>query len=261
MHNDRRFGSGEDPQHDHDNSLQNQLEALQRQLDSLRGIESSRHAPGDSWPDRDDAPQNTAHQNTMACQPDPVSFQHDHKIFQHDQSSSPHGDPEDGDADDPTVRFENIREIALRRLEQRDYSRGELSEYLVRRRGCDSEIVDQVLDRLAEVGLVDDERFAAQWVSSRRRTRKLSKRAIAQELRTKAVDPQIIDQALAQIDTDDEYQAALELCRQRAARMTGVSRDAAYRRLGGFLARRGYSAGVAMPVIRQVLDEGFADEL
>lgn len=145
--------------------------------------------------------------------------------------------------------------MALRRLEQRDYSRGELSDYLVRRRGADPEIVEAVLARLEGVGLVDDARFAASWVDSRRRTRQLSRRALAQELRAKHVDTQLIDAVLDAGDQEEERELALAACRTKALRLHGVDREVAFRRLAGALARKGFPSSTVVSVVKQVLDE------
>ncbi|MDK9649997.1 regulatory protein RecX [Propionibacterium freudenreichii] len=149
----------------------------------------------------------------------------------------------------------SAKEIALRRVDRRDHSRGELTDYLVRKRQLDPGIVAEILDRFVEVGIVDDARFARNWAQERARTRRLSRRAISRELSVRGVSEELIEIALDQISPDDERQAALELCRIKARRLHGVDRQVALRRLSGQLARRGYSTGVAMPVIFQVLDE------
>lgn len=147
--------------------------------------------------------------------------------------------------------------MALRRLEMRDYSRAELAAYLVRR-GAEPEVVDQVLTRLESVGLVDDARFARSWVDSRRRTKQLSQRALAQELRAKKVDAEVIESALArddEVDGEGERQLALQACRARASRVHGLEHEVAFRRLAGALARKGFETSTVVSVVTQVLEE------
>lgn len=163
-----------------------------------------------------------------------------------------HGPSPDGPDADP---LEVTREMTLRRLEQRDYSRGELSDYLVRRRGADPEVAEAVLVRLEAVGLIDDARFAASWVDSRRRTKQLSRRALVQELRAKKVSDELIDAALEEVDGEQERELALSACRARANRLHGVDRQVAFRRLAGALARKGFPASTVVSVVTQVLDE------
>ncbi|ERK59615.1 regulatory protein RecX, partial [Propionibacterium acidifaciens F0233] len=163
--------------------------------------------------------------------------------------------PAPGSPDPDADPAEVVRELALRRLEQRDYSRGELVDHLVRRRGCERGVVDAVLDRFEAVGLVDDARFAALWAESRRRSRGLSGGAIARELRARHVSEEIIAGVLASFDPDGEAATAQELARSRARTMRGLDRRVAYRRLAGFLARRGYGPSVAADAVARALDE------
>ncbi|PRC51825.1 recombination regulator RecX, partial [Mycobacterium sp. ITM-2017-0098] len=72
--------------------------------------------------------------------------------------------------------------------------------------------------RLTQVGLVDDEDFAEQWVRSRRVNAGKGKRALAAELRTKGVDSEVIDAALADIDAAAERTRAEQLVRDKLRR-------------------------------------------
>src|SRR6185312_6050189 len=98
------------------------------------------------------------------------------------------------------------------------------------------------LDRLGQVGLVDDADFAEQWIRSRRANAGKGKRALAAELRTKGVDNEVITAALAEIDADAERERAEQLVRDRLRReKLGDDDTKIARRLVGMLARRGYS--------------------
>ncbi|HHU09057.1 MAG TPA: regulatory protein RecX [Intrasporangiaceae bacterium] len=132
-------------------------------------------------------------------------------------------------------------------------SRHQLREKL-RQRNCPDDVAEAVLDRMSEVGLVDDEKFAEAYVRSKQVTRGLSKRALAHELRTKGVDRDTADEVLAQVGPIDEQERARELVEARMSRMRGLGRDVAMRRLAGMLARKGYPAGLSLRVIREVVD-------
>ena len=115
------------------------------------------------------------------------------------------------------------------------------------------EAAEAVLDRMGEVGLVDDAAFARDWVASRQQRRHLSRTALRRELQTKGVDREVIDEALSDVEGADEHRAALDLARRRAAHDGGLPREVAYRRLGGVLARRGFSSSVTTRVLAEVL--------
>jgi regulatory protein len=104
------------------------------------------------------------------------------------------------------------------------------------------------------VGLVDDAAFARDWVESRQQRRHLSKSALRRELQTKGVDREQIDEAVAEVEGDDELAAAEALALKKVRSMTGLAREVQYRRLAGALARRGFSAGVTSTVLGRVLD-------
>jgi regulatory protein len=129
----------------------------------------------------------------------------------------------------------------------------------MRRKGFEEAVVTEILERYAEVGLIDDQVFARAWVDSRHRSRGLSKRALAGELRRKGVDPDFVDEAVAAVSDDDEREAALALARRRYRSLAGQSDDAVLRKLVGMLARKGYGSGVAIPVVKQVLAEAESD--
>jgi regulatory protein len=129
-------------------------------------------------------------------------------------------------------------------------TRAELEAQLAKR-GYPDDVSRSVLDRLTEVGLIDDADFAEQWVHSRRINAGKGKRALAAELRNKGVDDEVIDEALAGIDAGAERQRAEELVRARLRRerMTPEDEPKVMRRLVGMLARRGYSQGMAFDVV------------
>jgi regulatory protein len=155
---------------------------------------------------------------------------------------------------DPEADPESVaREIVLRKLTAQARSRSELAKALSQR-NVPEQTARAVLDRFEEVGLVDDAAFADSWVKSRQSRRHLSKRALRQELVRKGVGREEIDDAVGQVDGDDEYQAARELAVKKLRGMSGLDRAVQYRRLGGALGRRGFSPGITSRVLSEVLD-------
>ncbi|WP_053645389.1 regulatory protein RecX [Streptomyces sp. XY431] len=162
--------------------------------------------------------------------------------------------------EEPADPESRARDICLRLLTGAAKSRKQLADAL-RKREVPDEVAEEVLTRLEEVGLIDDAAFARAWVESRHSVRGLSRRALAQELRTKGISGELAEQALAQLDHDDETEAARALVDRRLRATRGLERQTRTRRLVGLLARRGYSEGLAFRVVRDALDaEGSADE-
>lgn len=159
------------------------------------------------------------------------------------------GHPEDELGDPETV----ARTVCLRLLERSPRTRAELAETLSRR-GVPGEVVDGVLDRFTEVGLVDDQAFARAWVDSRQRTRGLAARALAGELHRRGVAREVVEEALLAVAPEEEELAARQLVRRKMRTSAGLEPTARARRLLGVLARKGYSGEIARRVVRSELD-------
>jgi regulatory protein len=141
--------------------------------------------------------------------------------------------------------------LCLRLLTARARTRTELAGQLAKR-GYPDDVSARVLDRLADVGLVDDADFAEQWVHSRRVNAGKGKRALAAELHTKGVDSDVITSVLSDINPDAERDRAEELVRKKLRRenLSDEAADARVtRRLVAMLARRGFSQGMAYDVV------------
>ena len=148
---------------------------------------------------------------------------------------------------------EVAREICLRQLAVRPRTRAELATAL-RRRGIADEVAAEVLDRYDEVGLIDDEAFARAWVTSRHHGRGLARRALAGELRQRGVDGEAVGAALTELDPATEAATARALVDRKLRGMAGAAPDAAFRRLAGMLARKGYPAGLAFRIVKEALE-------
>jgi regulatory protein len=153
----------------------------------------------------------------------------------------------DSTAADP---YAVARTIVLRRLAVRAQTRHEL-ERALRMKNVPTDVAEDVLDRMASVGLVDDTCFASAWVESRQQRRHLSAPALRRELQAKGVDRDTIETALAPVDGDAELAAARALVERKSATMAGLADQVRYRRLAGLLSRRGFGP----PVIARVLED------
>ncbi|MFX4270951.1 regulatory protein RecX [Propionibacteriaceae bacterium Y1685] len=160
-------------------------------------------------------------------------------------------EPEEGLSDRELEQ--QARDIVLRRLESSDRTRAELADSLAERQ-IPTRIADQVLDRMTEVGLINDEAFARGWVASRQQRKHLSRRMLTEELRRKGIDPGLAQDVVAPVDEDDEYEAAVALVRKRLPAMERLEPSVQRRRLAGLLARRGFGSGLVFRVLDDVLE-------
>jgi regulatory protein len=137
-------------------------------------------------------------------------------------------------------------------LTTRAHTRHELDKALQGKNVAKS-VRNAVLDRLQEVGLVDDASFAVDWVASRQQRRHLSRRALRRELEAKGVERVDIDRALENVDRADEFASARELVERKRRAMSSLARDVQQRRLAGVLSRRGFDSAVISRVLSDVL--------
>ena len=109
-----------------------------------------------------------------------------------------------------------------------------------------------MLFRLQEQGFVNDEDFARAWSESRQRSKKLSRRIIAGELREKGVSSEIIEIVTSEIDPDAEYAIALELAARKYRPIAHLDPELIRRRVHGALMRKGFSSSVINSVMREI---------
>ncbi|WP_337447969.1 regulatory protein RecX [Corynebacterium pseudokroppenstedtii] len=152
-----------------------------------------------------------------------------------------------------------VRSRALRLLDHRARSEQELRDRLL-----DAEFpqasVDTVIADLVESGLIDDRRFAEEWVRQRRTRRGKSRSVLREELRRKGVSTADCDHALAVVSDDDEQELARHVAEDRARRIRTVPADRKekydhLRRIAAALARRGFSAGMSQRIAHDVVEE------
>ncbi len=130
------------------------------------------------------------------------------------------------------------------------------SESEIRRRLATAKVpedaVASVLARLRQAGLVDDKAFASYWVENRTNFRPRSKRLLQMELRQKGLSDEELKAALAEVD---DVGAAYTVAKQRAGRFKELEHLEFKRKLGAFLARRGFDYDTIEPTVARVWKE------
>lgn len=146
------------------------------------------------------------------------------------------------------------RALAMRRafnlLSYRSRSRGEVRERLVSRHGHSGEVVEVVLERLTELGYLDDGEFARSVASQK--ADKYGPRRVSADLEKAGVSRELVREVVEEeFAGRDETQEAREAALGRYNRGATGGGDALARKVYGFLARRGYSSGVCAEVANE----------
>jgi regulatory protein len=147
-------------------------------------------------------------------------------------------------------KVERAHGRALNFLSYRPRSEAEVRRNL-HKKGVQEEVVEVVIERLTRAGMLDDREFARYWVENRLQFNPRGARALGHELRQKGVPASIIADALVGFD---EETAARKASEAGARRLAHLEPDAFRRRLGAYLARRGFSYVVIAPLVEEMLD-------
>lgn len=163
------------------------------------------------------------------------------------------------EAPDPVESLEaaqtRAENVSLHALSRRGVSSSEMTKTL-RSRDLPEEVVQSEVERLERVGLLDDVELAANLVRTKQDRKGLGKGAITNELRQRGVAQEAIEQAVADIDDDDEQARADEWAVKRAGQLRGLDQATAERRLNAFLMRRGYRSEVVRRAVATALPRG-----
>lgn len=148
--------------------------------------------------------------------------------------------------------YAQAKRIVLSKLAAAPRSRAQLTDTLLAK-DISPETADAVLDRMEDVGLVDDVAFAEMTVRYLQNSRGLARRSVLDELAKRGVSDEIALDAVEHIDDDRDRDSARNLVAKRMRSVAGLEPDVQRRRLAGYLARRGYPSGIAFPVIEEAL--------
>ena len=99
----------------------------------------------------------------------------------------------------------------------------------------------QVIDRLAELGLVNDTAFAEEFVASRLRTKPVSRRHLREQLYAHELPREVIDEALSTITDETERANALEVAKKYAEQFASLPREEREQRVTKRVLARGFS--------------------
>lgn len=131
---------------------------------------------------------------------------------------------------------QKLRVKALDLLSRRDHSEKELEQKL-RSRGAPAGEISELFDKLRERGLLDDRRFAENFLSGRAR-RAWGTRRYRQELISRGVDADIVDESLSSSDFLEVANPQEKLARLVVKELAkGKTPD----KIGASMVRRGFA--------------------
>lgn len=143
----------------------------------------------------------------------------------------------------------SLRERALRHLARREHSRAELARKLGPHGSAEE--IDDVLDRITELGLLSDHRFAEAWVRSK--AARFGTARLRRELAQRGVGRDTIDAALGAETVEDDVERARTVWRGKFGAAPADARE--WARQARFLQGRGFGTDVIRKILKENPDE------
>ena len=141
------------------------------------------------------------------------------------------------------------KDKALWLISFRDHSRRELYDKL--RKDYSEESCERALDRLEELGLVDDGRYAPRYAADLISVKRLPARGVRQKLFEKGVDRDLIDEVLSEIEVDEEEQIRSIVEKKYA---NALNDEKGRRRAVNALIRMGFSYADIKSALREYIE-------
>lgn len=142
-------------------------------------------------------------------------------------------------------------DYALKLLGYRAQTKRELREKLERKKYPPEEIA-ATLEKLTKIGLVDDEKFAANYVRDKLSISRRGPRRIYFELIGRGVAKEVADLATKVVNLDEELETAISLLQSRARQWATLDPLVKKRRAIGLLSRRGFSPTILMQLLKDL---------
>lgn len=149
---------------------------------------------------------------------------------------------------------EDVRQALLKLIARSSKSSGQLRTLLLEKE-FPVQLVDQMIDRFIEVGLIDDLALAKDFTEVAVSRKSKAKSVIARELRAKNFPQEAIDAAISEIDSEAELEVAKKLAESRYRQLQKLEPEVRTRRLSSYLMRKGYSSSVVWAAVRHASGE------
>ncbi len=141
------------------------------------------------------------------------------------------------------------KEKALWLISYRDHSKKELKDKI--KRTCDEESAEKAVERMEELGLVNDESFAERYARKLLFTKHMSKRAAVYELAQKGIEKELASEILDEITVDSHEQIRAVIERK----YKNINDEKIKRRAVAALQRLGYGWDEIRAVFEEYTEE------
>ncbi len=138
--------------------------------------------------------------------------------------------------------YEKTIERAFRLLSYKPRSVAEMRERLLEKDWAEEAVVDRVIDRLKELGYLDDGEFARRFASSRLTVKPLGRTRLRFDLKRRKLGSETIEQALDTAFEEQSEEELIDKAIRKRIRLKGAPKTREESgKLFDFLLRRGFS--------------------
>ncbi|WP_353096464.1 RecX family transcriptional regulator [Tissierella praeacuta] len=142
---------------------------------------------------------------------------------------------------------------ALNLLSYRQRSEKEIYNAL-KRKGFEDSYIEYAMNYCRKNKYLDDKLFAQSFIKDKMNLNKLGPERIKYELMLKGISKDIIDEFLI-VDSDEQYETAMKIALKKLNSYKNDDRNSIYRKLSGFLQRKGYSYDIISKVVKDILKD------
>lgn len=150
-------------------------------------------------------------------------------------------------------QIEAAKETILNILTYMPRTTHELEEKL-NAKGYSNIAITQAIERMTEVGIINDQSFAEGWAQSRFNSAGKSPYAIRFELKRKGLSDEIIDKAVEPFEDEAVQKAkAMEMAEAKVASLTRGDKEITsgdVKKIASMLARKGFAPGICFEVAK-----------
>lgn len=152
--------------------------------------------------------------------------------------------------------YQSLLNSAFRFLSFRPRSKKETEDFLQKKTKnifVSPDVITRVMDRLTELGYIDDAKFAAWWIEARQKTKPKGIRLIKQELKNKGITTNL----LGGTSEDEVARRAIQKKKEIWKRLPKLEQK---KKIYDFLGRRGFASGTIFRVIDSVIGKGYNND-
>lgn len=156
-----------------------------------------------------------------------------------------------------------LRSAAYRALSYRPLTAKELRDKLRKRKGVNPQLIDKVVQEIADSRYIDEDAIAEDVIRRGREVKLISRRMLRRDLLKRGIDKYIVENALIEYYSEEqEYEAAMQLARKKLRATHGLPANKRNSRIGGALGRKGFPSYLIAKVLYSINleDDKFVDD-